>query len=135
MMDKRLRKIAGLHKEVTPPWLIERTEARAILIGWGSTFGAIKEAADLLEKEGTRASILQLPQVWPFPTDAVTSALKSGAKSFAIENNATGQLAMLIRAETGMSVDHSILKYDGRPFSPSFIAKEVQKEVAATWSK
>jgi len=47
-----------------------------------------------------------------------------------IENNATGQLAHLIRAETGIKVSGTILKFDGRPFSPDYIVRELKKEVA-----
>ena len=133
MMDKRLRKIRGLVKEITPPWYSERPGANILLIGWGSTFGAISEAADLLEKDGIHASVLQLTQVWPFPAEQVTGALsKNEMKTFVVENNATGQLAKLIRAETGIATE-SILKYDGRPFSPSVIVKAVEKEVKKTW--
>ncbi len=133
MMDKRLRKIQGLALEITPPWYLERPGANILLIGWGSTFGAISEAADLLEKDGIHASVLQLTQVWPFPAEQVRGALtKNKVKTFVVENNATGQLARLIRAETGIASE-SILKYDGRPFSPSIIVKAVEKEVKKTW--
>ena len=131
MMDKRLRKIAGLSTDTKPPWILERPDADIVLVGWGSTFGAISEAAGLLEKKGIKATVLHLPQVWPFPAASVSSVLsKNGRRSFVVENNATSQLAFLIKAETGISVSHSVLKYDGRPFSPAMIVAEVSKEVA-----
>ncbi len=133
MVNKRLRKIQGLGKEITPPWYFEKEGANILLVGWGSTFGAISEAADLLEKDGIHASVLQLTQVWPFPAEQVAKVLsKNKIKPFVVENNATGQLATLIRAETGIATE-SILKYDGRPFSPSAIFQAVEKEVKKTW--
>jgi len=39
----------------------------------------------------------------------------------AVENNATGQFAWLLRAETGVQVDDQIHRFDGRPFSPGDI--------------
>ena len=45
-----------------------------------------------------------------------------------IENNATGQLAHLIRAETGKKASGNVLKYDGRPFTPEYIIAEMRKE-------
>ena len=47
-----------------------------------------------------------------------------------MESNATGQLAWLIRAETGQQVNGNILKFDGRPLTPSIIIEAVKKEVA-----
>jgi 2-oxoglutarate ferredoxin oxidoreductase subunit alpha len=49
--------------------------------------------------------------------------------SFAIENNAIGQLAYLIKSETGKDINWKILKFDGRPFSPMHIVKEVKSRV------
>jgi 2-oxoglutarate ferredoxin oxidoreductase subunit alpha len=47
-----------------------------------------------------------------------------------VENNATGQLAGLIKRETGHNTDVSVLKYDGRPFSPKEIYDRVREEAA-----
>jgi 2-oxoglutarate ferredoxin oxidoreductase subunit alpha len=82
-----------------------------------------------LESQGITVNLLQLNELWPFPVKAVTSALGDTKKSTVIENNATGQLAHLIRAETGLKVDSTILKFDGRPFSPEYIVREIKKEV------
>jgi 2-oxoglutarate ferredoxin oxidoreductase subunit alpha len=47
-----------------------------------------------------------------------------------VENNATAQFAQLMRAETGHQVSGSILKFDGRPFTPAYILAQLRKEVA-----
>jgi pyruvate/2-oxoacid:ferredoxin oxidoreductase alpha subunit len=44
-----------------------------------------------------------------------------------IENNFTGQLAGLIREQTGLAAGN-ILKYDGRPFTPEIILAELRKQ-------
>jgi 2-oxoglutarate ferredoxin oxidoreductase subunit alpha len=128
MMQKRLKKLDGLRSEVSQPHQEKRQGAELTLIGWGSTYGAINEAADLLEGAGMKANVLQLNQVWPFPAEAVASSLDGNHKSFVVENNATGQLAQLIRQQTGIKVSGSILKFDGRPFSPQYIISELEKE-------
>jgi 2-oxoglutarate ferredoxin oxidoreductase subunit alpha len=130
MMLKRLRKLDGLRNRLTKPRFHMKPDAKITLIGWGSTYGSINEAVSLLESQGIIASLLQLNELWPFPVEAVTSALGSTKKSIVIENNATGQLAHLIRAETGLKVGSTILKFDGRPFSPEYIVREIKKEVA-----
>jgi len=129
MMLKRLKKIEGAKKELAAPSFHRTPNAKATLVGWGSTYGAIKEAASLLEDSGRSVNVLQLNELWPFPAQAVASALRKTKRSIVIENNATGQLAHLIRAETGVKVSGDVLKFDGRPFSPAHIAGEVKKEV------
>ncbi|MGD1119974.1 MAG: 2-oxoacid:acceptor oxidoreductase subunit alpha [Dehalococcoidales bacterium] len=130
-VEKRLRKLNGLKREITPPEFHEAQGAAVTLIGWGSTYGAILEAAALLEKDGKPVNALHFSQLWPFPADAAAAALKQDGKNIAVEGNATGQLAQLIRRETGQSVDGMILKYDGRPFSPHEIVDRLTREVKA----
>jgi len=128
MMLKRMRKLNGLTSEINHMNIHQVAEAELTLVGWGSTYGAIKEAVALLKKEGTKANMVHLSQIWPFPSKQVTSVLNNG-KSVVIENNATGQLANLIRTETGIKVNGNILKFDGRPFSPEYIVRELKKGV------
>lgn len=127
MMDKRLRKLNGLKEEITQPTLYGPGNADNLLIGWGSTNGVIKEAVDIMNETGGSCSSLHLTQLWPFPVEAVTAAIKNARKSYVIENNATGQLARLVRRETGLSASNNILKYDGRPFTPAQILRELRK--------
>ena len=129
MMLKRLKKLDGLRSELGRPRLHQEPQAEMTLVGWGSTYGAIKEAASLLENEGVKANVLHLNELWPFPVETVTSILSGDEKNVIIESNATGQLARLIRAETGIKADKSIFKFDGRPFSPEYIVRELKKEV------
>jgi 2-oxoglutarate ferredoxin oxidoreductase subunit alpha len=125
---KRLRKLNGLKTEINSPKLHRSRNAEFTLIGWGSTYGAIREAAELLKEDGVAANILHLSEIWPFPVEAVSSVLNSGAKSIVIESNASAQMAQLIRRETGHKVSGHILKFDGRPFSPEEIVGRLKKE-------
>lgn len=129
MMLKRLKKVDGIKSELEAPRVLQKPNASITLVGWGSTYGAINEAARILEKAGLAVNTLMLHEVWPFPIQAVTGAISKTGKSIAIENNATGQLAQLIREQTGIKVSGNILKFDGRPFSPDYIAEEVKKGV------
>ncbi len=127
-VDKRMRKLAGLRRDMTRPEHHRVEGAGVTLVGWGSTYGAIREAAGILEKDGLPVSSLHLSQLWPFPSAAVTAAME-GQKNVVIEGNATGQLARLIRRETGLEADATILRYDGRPYSPGDIVTRLRKEV------
>ena len=126
---KRLRKLNGLKVDISGPRLHKVPDAEFTLIGWGSTYGAIKEAAEIMQRDGVTANILHLTEIWPFPTEAVTSILNNGTKSIVIESNSTAQMAQLIRRETGHQVSGNILKFDGRPFSPREIVDRLKKEV------
>lgn len=130
MMLKRLRKTEGLRKEIAGPTTYGPEQAEIKLIGWGSTRGAIKEAVDLAHGEGLQVNMVHLGELWPFPAEAVARALQGTRASFVVENNATAQLAHLVRAETGHQVTGRILKFDGRPFSPGYIVRKLKEEVA-----
>jgi 2-oxoglutarate ferredoxin oxidoreductase subunit alpha len=128
MMQKRMRKLVGLKSEVVAPELYGTNKAKVTLIGWGSTGGAIREAVDMLSQEGVSVNAVQLTELMPFPGDAVANIIDKAQSSYVVESNATGQLAHFIRAETGRKVSGSILKYDGRPFTPGYIIRELRKE-------
>jgi 2-oxoglutarate ferredoxin oxidoreductase subunit alpha len=72
---------------------------------------------------------VHLPQVWPFPAKDVGSLLSNINKIITVENNASGQLRRLIRRETGIDADSSILKFEGRPFDLDSLAEQVKREV------
>ena len=60
---------------------------------------------------------------------AVTTILKSCRKTMIVENNYSGQLAKLIRMETGIAMDEKCLKYDGEPFYPGDIVARVKEVI------
>jgi len=130
-VEKRLRKLNGLKQEINEPEFHSAEGAGLTLVGWGSTYGAIREAAALLKADGKPVNTLHFRQLWPFPAEAVVAHLKTAKKNIVVEGNATSQLAALIRRETGIQVNGSILKYDGRPFSPREIVDRLRKEVKA----
>jgi 2-oxoglutarate ferredoxin oxidoreductase subunit alpha len=127
-VQKRLRKLLSLKQEIGAPQRYGLKKAETTLIGWGSTYGAIHEAVDILRKEDASVNMLHFNELWPFPAEATADAVSKARNSYVIENNATGQLARLIKAETGYDVSGQILKYDGRPFTPVYIAQAVRKE-------
>jgi len=52
--------------------------------------------------------------------------LINAKKVIAIENNASGQFANLIKLETGFEIKNKILKYDGRPFSVEEVTRRIK---------
>jgi 2-oxoglutarate ferredoxin oxidoreductase subunit alpha len=60
---------------------------------------------------------VHLRLLWPFPVDEVMAALQGATPLVGVELNYTGQLARLLREQTGLRVDHLVVKYNGRPIS------------------
>jgi 2-oxoglutarate ferredoxin oxidoreductase subunit alpha len=66
MMHKRMQKLEGLRREIGPPEIYPDGEAEIVLLGWGSTHGAIKEAVDSLNLEGVAARMIHYSELFPF---------------------------------------------------------------------
>ena len=127
MVKKRLRKLEGLAKEIKNPRIYGPGKGKTLLVGWGSTRGAIEEVADRLRVEGFDVNLLHLTEIWPFPREAVSKAIDAAEKSLVVENNATGQMAHLIRAETGKEATGKILRFDGRPMTPDYLVQKFKE--------
>lgn len=127
MVDKRLRKFEYLKEEIQEPWFIGKENPKNLIIGWGSTYGAIKEAVENLVDEGLSVGALIFGDIWPLPTQRLLELSKNAKKIIDIEQNATGQLEKLIRQEVLIKATHKILKYDGRPFSSDEIYDKLKE--------
>jgi 2-oxoglutarate ferredoxin oxidoreductase subunit alpha len=132
MIDKRMRKLIYLAKEleernVETTKLYGPEKAAATIVSWGGTKGPIREALKLLKEGGVAANFLQIVYLQPFPTEKAKKALNKAEKTIVVENNKTSQLSSLIREHLLRDVDHKILKYDGRPFNPCFLAERVKE--------
>ena len=92
-----------------------------------SAKGPIREAMKLLSKEGVKINYLQIIYLTPFPIAKVQNILKSAKKTIVVENNKTSQLSSLIREHLLKTVDHKILKYDGRPFNPEALSQKIKE--------
>lgn len=114
MMQKRMRKQEVALREMAPPTCYGPDGAPIVLVGWGSTYGVLREAVDRLQG---RARLVHFCDLWPFPARAARQALKGG-KLVVVENNYTGQLARFLQGELCMPIHHTISRYDGRPFAP-----------------
>jgi 2-oxoglutarate/2-oxoacid ferredoxin oxidoreductase subunit alpha len=129
MMRKRMKKLDGMKKEMGAPEFYPDKESEVVILGWGSTYGAIKEAVDRLISEGTRCRMLHFSEIFPFPEKDFLKKISDKVKIFSVENNYTGQFADYFSVETGRSIHHKILKYDGRPFSSHEIVEQVQSRM------
>jgi 2-oxoglutarate ferredoxin oxidoreductase subunit alpha len=130
-MQKRMQKMKTAEAEMKPPLLWGREEADITLVTWGSTTGNCIEAVNEINAAGGSANVLQFIDMWPMPVEPVKAALDRCKRKVAVEQNFTGQLAMLIQMTTGVAMDEVLTKYDGRPFSPRQIMERLGMEVAS----
>ena len=132
MMEKRMRKVAGIAVSVPPPELWGPKDADVTLIGWGSTKGVIAEACELLGDEGITANQLQIRWLVPLHGDEILNILKDAKHTIIVENNYSGQFARYLRSETSFVPDGHIRKYDGEPFMPHHIVNAVKEQLSGT---
>ena len=123
MKEKLFKKMSSFKQEPGTK-LYGNKEAELTLVGWGSTKFALLSTCENLKKQRQSVNYLHFFRPWPFPEEA-KAILTKAKRIVVVENNSTGQLASLIRTETGLSVDKKILRDDGRPF----FAGEIEKRL------
>lgn len=127
MMDKRMKKLILIEQELQEPQFLGAVDYDILLIGWGSTYGPISEAIELLNsKKSKKYAALIFGDIFPLPQKLLIEKSKKAKQIINIEQNATGQLAGLIREYTGIICSKSILKYDGRQITGEEIVKRIK---------
>ena len=134
MVKKRfLKKMELIKKEIVEPEFIGDPDYDVLIVGWGSTYGTIKEALNKLGRDKGSAKVgrlafLHFQQVYPLHPDT-ERYLKKASKTIIFENNAAGQFANLIKLELGLDIDKRILKYNGMPFSVEEVTESLKSFV------
>lgn len=125
MMDKRLRKLKNIQVRDAIRVDAPHEEADLLIVGMGSTGGTIDEARSRLEKEGIRTNHVTVRLLHPFPAAELKQEMDKAKQVVVVENNATGQLAELIKLNIGSREKiRNVQKYDGNPFLPAEIYSE-----------
>ena len=141
----RSRKLASLRRTLAPPPVHGAQEGELLLVGWGSTRGAIEEAVDLARNEGRTVSALRLKFLNPLPP-GLTAIFSRFRKVLTVELNYSddpddpfvtpedrrySQLALLLRAQTLRDVGCFSL-VPGRPFMPREVLDLIHRELNAS---
>jgi 2-oxoglutarate ferredoxin oxidoreductase subunit alpha len=127
MVEKFMKKTPLILKSLNPPEVFGGRGADTTLLTWGSTWGATYEAVKTLSDKGVSINQLHFCDVFPLRTDILSEVFNDAKRVVAIEQNATSQFAKLVRMETGLTVDHHINKYDGRPMTSRFIMDRLRE--------
>lgn len=130
MVDKRVRKMANVLDELPPPTMTGPSYAEVTLVGWGSTWGVLREAAERLTRSGISTNHLHVKTIFPLHVQEIQRLLGTSRRILLVENNQSGQFARHLRAETGIAANGHIRKYDGEPFEPKHIVAGVKDILA-----
>ncbi|MEC9326668.1 MAG: 2-oxoacid:acceptor oxidoreductase subunit alpha, partial [Verrucomicrobiota bacterium] len=120
MTNRRRNKLKRLASTLPAPEIYGPEEGDVLLIGWGSTWGPIREAVDIASKNEQQLSAIHLRHIHPMP-EGIDNIIEKFNKSIVIEMNdeglyGYGQLATLLRARYANPNIHSITKTDGLGF-------------------
>ena len=131
MMDKRREKIRAFAKTIGTPEVIGEEKGGTLIIGWGSTWGPIREATLRARENGQKLSCLHIRHLNPLP-DSVGEIMERYDDILVVEMNDAGlyghgQLATLLRARYCNPKIRSLTKTDGLNFKIREILAGVER--------
>jgi len=140
----RSLKLAALQKTLKTPPVFGDPQGDLLVLGWGSTKGAIEEAVQALRDDGKKVSSMHLQFLQPLP-GGIREIMQRFAKVMTVEGNWCDRpedeiidesnrrystLAMLLRARYLIDVD-CYGEVKGQPIKPSTIRRVLAAKLAA----
>jgi len=124
MVRLRAAKVAGIAASIPPTDVDDPFEgdAEILVVGWGSTWGAIRAASNVMRERGRRVAVAHLMHLNPFPSD-LGDVLRRYPRILVPEMN-LGQLSRLLRAEFLVDAK-SYAKVQGVPFTAAELANAI----------
>ena len=134
MINKRRDKIKRLAEEIELPEIHGSEEGDVLLVGWGSTWGPIRESVDRARANGQSVSCIHLRHLNPMP-NGLDDLFNGFNHVLIVEMNdegiyGYGQLATLLRARYANPRIQSITKTDGLTFKIREILAGIERHTA-----
>jgi 2-oxoglutarate ferredoxin oxidoreductase subunit alpha len=131
MTAKRRRKLQDLAKDIPLPKLFGESEGDTLVVGWGSTYGPIREAVERARGLGKKISALHLRHLHPLP-EGLAPIFDRFADIAVVEMNdqgvyGFGQLATVLRARYCNPKIRSVTKTDGLTFRVKEVLEGVMR--------
>jgi 2-oxoglutarate ferredoxin oxidoreductase subunit alpha len=123
MTELRAAKVAGIADEIPPLAVDSEPGANLLVLGWGSTEGAIRAGVRSAREAGRKVACAQLRHLNPLPGNT-GDVLRSFERVLVPELN-TGQLAQVLRAKFLVDVE-SYCKVEGRPIFAADVEREIE---------
>lgn len=124
--EKRLRKMEAIEAELKGRRTVKtfgNLDSETAVVTWGSTKGPLVEVCEDLD-----LLLVQPTYLCPLPVWELRELLLKAKAIVGVEANSTGQLINWLDYH-GIKVHHSILKYDGRPFSVEEADKRIKEVI------
>ncbi|MFA6029658.1 MAG: 2-oxoacid:acceptor oxidoreductase subunit alpha [Elusimicrobiota bacterium] len=128
MTRQRAEKIARVASEIPPTKVVGKDSGKLLVVGWGSTYGAIAAAVQDLQNAGESVSFVHLRHIHPLPSD-LAGILKRFERVLVPEMN-LGQLQFVLRANYLVPAE-GLHKMKGQPFS----VRELREGILAALRK
>ena len=123
---KRLHRKELLLEDYEAPELFGPVDYDTLIVGWGSTYGILKEYVE--DHNPGKTAYLYIKQ--PFPlAPSVKSYFDQASTIIDVESNGTGQFANVLKLELDVTVTHKFLKFDGVPLSIEDIVTYMKEEL------
>ena len=124
MTDMRAWKIANIANDIDPLEVTGDKKADVLVLGWGSSYGAITQAVNRLNKKGIKVASAHLTFVNPFPDN--TGEILSKYKKIIIPELNAGQLIKLVRDRFLIDAI-GINKVSAEPFTAQELVEKIEE--------
>jgi len=124
MVKLREKKVSLITQEISKTEIYGKSTGKVLVLGWGSTFGAIRSAVESLNEEGKSVSHVHIKWINPFPSDLGEILLKF--QKILIPEINSGQLIKIIRSEFLIDAQGFNL-VRGKPYTKSQIIDKIKE--------
>lgn len=124
MVKLREAKVLGIAKNYAPTEVLGDRTGKLCVLGWGSTYGAIRGAVDRARAAGMSVSQVHVRNVFPLPNDL--GEILAGFDQVLMPELNRGQFSRLVRAEYLIDVI-SHPKVQGKPFSTTELLVKIEE--------
>ena len=119
LRESKVRKVAATY---APTAVHGDADGDVCVLGWGSTYGAIRGAVDRARRAGLKVGQVHLRNVWPLPQDL--GEVLGRFRTVLVPELNRGQLNRLVRSEFLIDTV-SMPKVQGKPFSSAELLARV----------
>jgi 2-oxoglutarate ferredoxin oxidoreductase subunit alpha len=123
MCKLRAQKVQGIRDSLRTPEIYGDERGDVLVLGWGSTFGAIRSAVEELRKQGRAVSALHLRHIWPLPLGL--DEIFANFRAVLVPEMNLGQLVRVLRSEYTHHNFISYPKVQGQPFRTFELTRKI----------
>ncbi|MEE8367761.1 MAG: 2-oxoglutarate ferredoxin oxidoreductase subunit alpha, partial [Thermoanaerobaculia bacterium] len=124
MTHLRADKVARIANDLDPLEVHGEQEGELLILGWGSTLGAITGAVNVARDAGIKVSRTHLRHLNPLPSDL--GDVLARLRHVLVPEMNMGQLALLLRAKYLVDIV-SFTKIQGKPFYRQEISDKIDE--------